>query len=73
MRQGEGDVIVLNQVAARVLQLVGEGLNTEKIGDMAVDEYDAPETTIRKDVKNLLDELVDLNVLELVSAAETDS
>lgn len=73
VRQGEGDVIVLNQVAARVLQLVGEGLNTEKIGDMAVDEYDAPETTIRKDVKNLLDELVDLNVLELVSAAETDS
>ena len=43
VRQGEGDVLVFNQVAARVIQLVGEGLTPQQIGDRAVDEFDAPE------------------------------
>ena len=33
VRQCEGDVLVLNQVAARVLQLVGEGLAPDEIVD----------------------------------------
>ena len=68
VRQQEGDVLVLNQVAARVLQLVGEGLSPDEIGDRVAGEYEAPEATIRADVEKFLGELEDLNVLERLPA-----
>ena len=64
VRQREGDVLVLNQVAARVLQLVGEGLSPSEISDRVAGEYEAPEATIRDDVQKFLVELEELNVLE---------
>ena len=70
VRQREGDVVVLNQVAARVLQLVGEGLSPDEIGDRVAGEYEAPEATIRVDVEKFLAELEGLNVLERLPAAE---
>ena len=69
VRQREGDVVVLNQVAARVLQLVGEGLSPDEIGDRVAGEYEAPEATIRVDVEKFLAELEGLNVLERLPAA----
>ena len=72
VRQREGDVLVLNQVAARVLQLVGEGLSPDEIGDRVTGEYEAPEVVIRDDVERFLAELEDLNVLERLPAAGDD-
>ena len=68
VRQREGDVLVLNQVAARVLQLVGEGLSPAEIGDRVVSEYEAPETTVREDVERFLGELEELDVIEKLPA-----
>ena len=73
VRQREGDVLVFNQVAARVIQLVGEGLSPQQIGDHAVDEFDAPEAMIRKDVETFLEELESLNVVERLAPAGQDS
>ena len=73
VRQHEGDVLVFNQVAARVIQLVGEGLSPQQIGDRAVDEFDAPEAMIRKDVETFLEELESLNVVERLAPAGQDS
>ena len=73
VRQREGDVLVFNQVAARVIQLVGEGLSPQQIGDRAVDEFDAPEAMIRKDVETFLYELESLNVVERLAPAGQDS
>ena len=73
VRQREGDVLVFNQVAARVIQLVGEGLSPLQIGDRAVDEFDAPEARIREDVENFLEELESLNVVERLAPAGKDS
>ena len=73
VRQREGDVLVFNQVAARVIQLVGEGLSPQQIGDRAVDEFDAPEAMIRKDVETFLEELESLNVVERLAPAGQDS
>jgi len=70
VRQSEGDVLVLNEVAARVLQLVGEGLSPTEIGDRVVNEYEAPEAAIRADVESFLSELEELNVIERLPAAE---
>ncbi|MFC2144534.1 PqqD family protein [Acidobacteriota bacterium] len=70
VRQNEGDVLVFNDVAARVLQLVSEGLTPQQISDRAVEEYDAPEATIRDDVVKFLDELESLNVVEPSPPAE---
>ena len=64
VRQSEGDVLVLNQVAARVLQLVDENLSPAEIGDRVAAEYEAPEATIRNDVERCLGELEELKVLE---------
>ena len=72
VRQQEGDVLVLNQVAARVLQLVGEGLSPDQIGDRVAGEYEAPEATIRNDVETFLAELESLNVLERLPATGDD-
>lgn len=69
VRQGEGDVLVLNEVAARVLQLVGEGLSPSEIGDRLSSEYEAPEAAIRNDVDRFLEELVTLHVIERLPAA----
>jgi hypothetical protein len=73
VRQREGDVLVFNQVAARVLQLVGEGLSPQQIGDCAVDEFDAPEAMIREDVETFLEELEILNVVERLAPGEKNS
>jgi hypothetical protein len=72
VRQNEGDVLVFNQVAARVIQLVGEGLSPQQIGDRAVDEFDAPEERIREDVETVLDELENLRVVERLAPARND-
>lgn len=64
VRQREGDVLVLNEVAARVLQLVGEGLTPSQIGDRVVGEFEAPEAAIRQDVETFFGELEGLNVIE---------
>lgn len=69
VRQREGDVLVLNQVAARVLQLVGEGLTPGLISDRLVGEYEAPEAAIREDVQRFLRELEELKVIERSPAA----
>jgi len=73
VRQGEGDVLVFNQVAARVIQLVGEGLTSQQIGDHAVDEFDAPEERIREDVAMFLEELENLNVVERLPQDEKNA
>jgi hypothetical protein len=72
VRQREGDVLVLNQVAARVLQLVGENLSPTEIGDRVVEEFEAPAKAIREDVERFLDELEKLDVLERLEAAGID-
>jgi hypothetical protein len=72
VRQREGDVLVLNQVAARVLQLVDENLSPTEIGDRVVEEYEAPAKAIREDVERFLDELEKLDVLERLEAAGID-
>jgi hypothetical protein len=69
VRQGEGDVLVLNEVAAKVLQLVGEGLSAPEIGNRLSSEYEAPEAAIRNDVDRFLEELVTLHVIERLPAA----
>ena len=63
IRQTEGDVLVLNDVGARVLQLVGEGLTAAEIGDRVAGEYEAPEETIRNDVERFFGELEELKVI----------
>jgi hypothetical protein len=68
VRQCEGDVLVLNHVAARVLQLVGEGLAPDEIVDRVTGEYEAPEHAVRSDVERFLSELVELHVIESDSA-----
>lgn len=73
VRQREGDVLVLNQVAARVLKFIGEGLSVGEIGDRVAREYEAPEANIRQDVGAFLVELEELNVIERVSAPADES
>ena len=64
VRQTDGDVLVLNEVAARVLELAGEGFTSDQICDRVGGEYDAPREAIRRDVLAFLDRLTELRVLE---------
>ncbi|HSO21361.1 MAG TPA: PqqD family protein [Chondromyces sp.] len=68
VRQLEGDVLVLNEVAARVLQLAGEGLSQAEICGRLAGEFEAPEADLPRDVERFLAELEELAVLERVAA-----
>lgn len=72
VRQREGDILVFNQVAARVVQLVGEGFDVQQIGDRLVSEFDAPEATIRQDAESFFGELENLRVIEALPSKEND-
>jgi hypothetical protein len=64
VRQAHGDVLVLNEVAARVLQLVGQGLLGSEITLQIAEEYEAPEPDICSDVEAFLSELEGLEIVE---------
>jgi hypothetical protein len=70
VRQREGDVLVINQVGARVLQLIDEGLTPDDVSDRVASEFEAPEAVIREDVARFFSELEKLEVLEEVQPDE---
>ncbi len=63
LRQGEGEVLVVNEVGIRILELAQEGASPNRILAILEEEYDVEAGPLRKDVARFLEELTQAGVL----------
>ncbi len=68
VRQTAGEVLVLNGVGARVLDLLESGMPVGSLVDMLVAEYDVDRATLERDVLAYFQELLDAGIIEDVAA-----
>ena len=75
VRQGAGEVMVLSEVGARILEMLASGLDVAALLRALAGEYDVDPTTLERDVVAYLQELLDAEVIELaqVRAAGVDA
>ncbi len=64
--QDEGEVLVVNGVGVRIVELIGEGSTLPQILTALETEYDVEPEQLRTDVRTYLAELEDAGVLEPV-------
>jgi hypothetical protein len=69
VRQAAGEVLVLNEVGVRVLDLVASGKTAGDIVSALAAEYDVDLPTLERDVPGYIQELVDAGILERSPAA----
>ncbi len=64
VRQAAGEVLVLNGVGARVLDLLDSGATVGELVSALAAEYDADRATLERDVLAYFQELLDAGVIE---------
>jgi len=67
VRQTVGEVLVVSEVGARVLDLVDSGLPVSGMLARLAAEYDVDGASLERDVAAYLQELVDAGVIEVVA------
>ena len=68
VRQAAGEVLVLNEIGVRVLELLEATMPVSGLLDALDAEYQADRPTLERDVLAYLQELVDAGVIEPVAA-----
>ena len=68
VRQTAGEVLVLNGVGARVLDLLESGTPVGGLVDSMAAEYDIDRATLERDVLAYFQELLDAGIIEDVAA-----
>ena len=64
VRQDSGEVMVLNEVGARVLVLLAEGLSPDEIARRISEEFEVTPEQADEDVKLYLNELMEAGLIE---------
>ena len=64
VRQRDAEVLVLNEVGARILELVDEGMSHEQLVGKLVEEFETSEAEVAEDAQAFLAQLVEVGVLE---------
>lgn len=67
VRQRDAEVLVLNEVGGRILELIDENFDRDQIARQVGEEFDAPEAEISSHVDDFLDQLTQAGVIELAS------
>ena len=67
VRQSGAEVLALNRVGARVLELIDAEKSLSQVIDDMLSEYDAERTQLEKEVSQFVEELSDSGVLEKAS------
>ena len=52
VRQTNAEVLVLNEVGARILELVDEGLSHDQLVERLTDEFEAPAADVAQDAES---------------------
>ena len=68
VRQAVGEVLVLNEVGVRVLDLLAAGKPVGDVVGTLAAEYDVDTATLERDVPGYIQELLDAGIVETTSA-----
>jgi len=71
LRQGDAEVLGLNELGARVLELVAEGCSLAAMVDRIAAEYEVCRDRLRRDLEAFLAELADNRVVEVATGGES--
>ncbi len=63
---GDSWLFVLNEVGARIWELVDRGRSVQQIEELLLEEFDASQEQLEKDLLRLLDQLQEIGAIEAV-------
>ena len=66
LKQEEGETLVLNEVASRILQLLEEEKSVEEIAELLLAEFEVEPEDLLADVASFTTELVEAGIVEPV-------
>ena len=72
LRQKEAEVLVLNEVGTRILQLADEGGTEEQILAILLAEFDVERDELGRDVSEFLAEMLDSEILEAARSGDAE-
>ncbi len=64
---GDNWLFVLNEVGARIWKLIDGGRSVQQIEELLLEEFDASQEQLEKDLLRLLDQLQEIGAIEAVS------
>jgi len=73
VRQQAAEVVVLNEVAARILQLLDAHTGTDVLLQKLQQEFDVEPEQLQKDVQAFLQQLLEAGIIEEVQANSEDA
>jgi len=68
--QDANEVLALNQVGARILEHIGDGLTVAEIVERLLEEFDVDRSELEADTTEFVRELLESGVIEAVPADE---
>jgi coenzyme PQQ biosynthesis protein PqqD len=73
VRQDAGEMIVLNETGARILELIDGERSVESIIDEMSQEFESSREELQRDVTEFVQQLIDLGVAEEATPLEPDA
>lgn len=70
VRQDSAEVLVLNALGSRILDLLSEGRDPDRICAALLDEYEVEERQLSDDMKRFLDELLSAGLIVAESGGD---
>ncbi len=64
---GENRLLVLNEVGARIWELIDRGRSVQEIEQLLLEEFDATPEQLEEDLLRLLDQLQELGAIDAVT------
>ena len=68
VRQDAAEVLALNDVGARVLELIEKKFSVGRMIDTMLDEYDVDRTELARDIESFVMAITDAGIVERVSS-----
>ncbi|WP_456408253.1 PqqD family protein [Thiolapillus sp.] len=68
LRQDEGEILVVNEVAIRFVELIDGDKDLNELTDLLFQEYDVEKNTLAADLEEYADELIRQNVLSIAGS-----
>ena len=67
LRQDDAEVLVLNEVGSRILELLAGGRTQQAVIDQLLDEFEVDPAQLRTDVSSFIETLKKSSVLDVVA------
>ena len=68
LRQNDGEILVVNEVAIRFIELIDGSTNMDELTDLLLQEYEVQHNTLASDLAEYACELLDQGVLTRTEA-----